>query len=51
MFSGDRDRSLLDFLTWMGYRLFVGFGGFSSAFWPFYGLRPFCITLVYFWAA
>ena len=24
VYSGDRDRSLIDFLTWVGYRLFFG---------------------------
>ena len=26
-------------------------GGFSSAFWPFSGLRSFCILPMYFWVA
>ena len=29
VYSGDRDKSLLDFLTWMGIDDFFGVGGFS----------------------
>ena len=45
VFSGDRDRSLLDFLTWMGLV------GFPELFGSVLGLCPFSIPLVYFWAA
>ena len=30
VYSGDRDRSLLDFLMWIGYRQFLGLVGFLS---------------------
>ena len=41
MFSGDRDRNLLDFLTWMGYRYFLGLVGFPVLFGPLLGCVPF----------
>ena len=28
VYSGDRDRALIDFLTWFGYRGFFGLVGF-----------------------
>ena len=35
VYSGDRDRSLLDFLTWMGYGYFFGMVGFLELLAPF----------------
>ena len=50
MSSRDRDRSLLEFLTWMGIDNFLGLVGFPT-FLSFSGLCPFCILSVYFWVA
>ena len=51
VYSGNRDRSLLDFHTWMGYRQFFWDGGVFFVLWLLFWLFPFSILLVYFWAA
>ena len=50
--SGDRDRTLLDFLTWMGYSwFFIGLVGSFAPLASFFGLSFLCILSVYFRAA
>ena len=47
VYSGDRDRSLLDFLTWIGYRRLLGMEGFLEPLAPFFWLFLLSILLVY----